>query len=795
MRNVKFEILKLVSDRSFCVILMLLILINAGFVFQRATQPYMGYTKIDKKTVYDSLYHLDDEQKLQSLETQYEDLKMFEVIWSLNNSEVALSQDFFDGYPDEIKEKLPEYIERYNKGNYLRYTDSLFGERELIAAVLKEVREVMQYDAYLSEIDLSAKSMDGSSFFSDEDTFAYRNAAKTPEAFEHLKGVKLQPGLSEGITMATQSDITDILAVLFVLLSCLFLIIPEEENKMFALIQSTVGGRVKTVSAKILTMLLICILAVFFLYGTNGLLSNYLFGFGNLNRNIQSVDGFIGSPYNISVGEYLLFYIGTKVIALFMFSVIILFFCIKSKNAIVVYVATALLFVVSSAAFRLIAPQSAWSPLHFVNLITLLKVIPIFAGYTNLNIFGYPVNVISVWIPAGILCLSIFIWLCARSFGTDNKKQAGRRKWGRLQFGNPFRKAVFHSMSGNEWYKQLVVNKTVLLLLLFVAFQIYNYVGMEVLVTTDDLYYKRYMTKLSGPLTEEKSDWIEDEKQHLEDTAQAMNALVMQYANHEIDRQQYEAQAIYYQGVLVMQGAFESVYQRYQYIVQMQGEGQSLHFVYDRGINVLIGEDGATDMLTNALMLCLVVIACFSGWFVREKINRVHMLLKTTQNGSGKLFSVKYLSAVIYTLPIFLAAYCPNLIFALANYETTGFSAPAGSLPLLAGFGEQLSVWQALFLFYASHLLGAYVILSVTLAISVFSQKHIAAMLITSVFVLLPIVLSIIGWDLFAGFIPFSLLTANSILSGSPLPDVILSVLLIAGTTFSAYKRYTHIPM
>src|SRR5690606_715002 len=160
---------------------------------------------------------------------------------------------------EELEERykhldISEWIDKYNSGNYLTFTDSIWKERNLIEQALREMQAVTGYDAYLRQIEENATLMSTISIFAKPGTFAYRNIQQTPDDFAHLKGNELQFDVSKGVTMATQFMATDVIAVLMIFVVIVLLITREKEQRCLGLIKTTYKGRGPLVASKLLAV-------------------------------------------------------------------------------------------------------------------------------------------------------------------------------------------------------------------------------------------------------------------------------------------------------------------------------------------------------------------------------------------------------------------------------------------------------------------------------------------------------------------------------------------------------------
>ena len=158
----------------------------------------------------------------------------------------------------ESEEKCPLYRQQYM-------------EEELFKKLSREWIQTEKYDEYLEEIKERSAKMSGS-IFSDEGTFAWRNAKVTPAAYEKLKGTKLSFDLSDGVVKATKADFTDLCMTILLMAAVYFLILDEKKNKLYPLLRSASRGRAEVIGAKLGVMAGITGFLALLLYGSNYLL-------------------------------------------------------------------------------------------------------------------------------------------------------------------------------------------------------------------------------------------------------------------------------------------------------------------------------------------------------------------------------------------------------------------------------------------------------------------------------------------------------------------------------------------
>lgn len=193
------------------------------------------------------------------------------------------------------------------------YTGNLILEKELFAELTKNLQQTQNYDLYLEEIEQKAEQMT-SVIFSDDRSYAYRSAQKTPAVFKKLKGIHMTTDVSEGVILATRSEFTDFCMFLIIIAAVYFLIFEERKFKLYALLKSTYRGRKSVIRAKIFSGAGIVLFCVLVFYGGNYLIGCCKYGFGDPARPVQSVTILYESPFSLSVLEYLVLYLVLKFI-------------------------------------------------------------------------------------------------------------------------------------------------------------------------------------------------------------------------------------------------------------------------------------------------------------------------------------------------------------------------------------------------------------------------------------------------------------------------------------------------
>lgn len=204
---------------------------------------------------------------------------------------------------------------------------------------------------------------------------------------------------------------TDLLALIFIFFIISTLLIYEKEHQLFFLLKSTKEGRTGLIRAKTSVILFTTILTTILFWGSNIFINYLKYGSIPLSVSIQSITSFTTSTLAISSGQYLLIFFLSKICIYSLLAMIFLFITLISKRTIEIYILTILLLGLALTFYLAIPASSNFSLLKHINIIPYLLVNPIYQNYLNLNILGYPINIINIFWFITIILLLLFIFL------------------------------------------------------------------------------------------------------------------------------------------------------------------------------------------------------------------------------------------------------------------------------------------------------------------------------------------------------------------------------------------------
>ncbi len=736
------EFIKVFCKKSMLLLGLGLLLLNGVLQYiNEGNAVYQGryYSAEAYKHIYGDVDKTTKEEALGRLQEQCRKLQYFYSLSLRQENEMAVQAGQTEAEDNGID--TSQWIEEYNKGDYLVYTDSLWKELNLYSDIITEVENCINYPEYLMSIQDTALKLQEVSIFSDPAAFSYKNIIKTAKDFTHLQNRELDPGPSYGIKMFGEFLGTDLLAVLFILIIVISLITREKEQAQFILLRSTYKGRGRLIITKLLTAYMGCILIVALFYGMNYMIALTTYGFGDMNRAIQSVVGYMGSNLSITVNQYLMYFLLSKVLVYILIASIIFFMAVYIRDTIQLYVVIIVIAAISGVLYGIIPYSSNLSFFKYINLFAFLQTWQIFGKYININIFNLPVNYLPLCglfvIVSAILfsSLSVYSYCCQYSIWTRGKSLIRDRfRQLLLQKVCHFRYTV--SLFLHECYKILIAGKVLLLLIIFFAMVFITYKPItENFKDIDGAYYKLYMLRLEGSINEEKLNFIKTEDKRFDDLLEEYHSKLAQGGNN------YYLIADY-QELLAPRNAFEEVKAHAEYLKGLKN-GQ---FLYDTGYKLLTGDENAGNQdILLGLVAMVMLVACLTYVYSIEYQSGVSVLMKTSYKGRGRTFALKLTISAFVTTLVYAGTYLPVFYNVFHAYGIRCIHAPAKSMEHLSVIPEFITIQGYLTMVSVMRYIGLLLAILAIFYISAKLKSFISALLACTGIFVLPLLLALIG--------------------------------------------------
>lgn len=546
-------------------------------------------------------------------------------------------------------------------------------------------------------------------------------------------------------------------ALLFLLILVPGLLLDEKQSGAFPVIHTTKRGYLQLILSK-LTVLLIAVVTTVVTFSAASLVIYGIKceGFSTLSNYVQVFSAYNYCPFIIKVGEYLAASLLMKVLALFAVGVVILLLSWLIQNHAMTYLASVVLLGGNFAAY-MAEYANMNHPLRLLNLFSVLDVNQCFTQYHAVDLFGHCVPYLTatlvVW--GGLLTLAVatlVILFCRVSRG--GRRQRKKKISFRIKIPQIAAPCMVRTSFGFEAHKLLVAGKYFILIALVLLMKFYY---VESFVTyqpsvSDDIY-REYMFLLEGEWTQEKSEYISDERAAINEILLAEESMEAKYEAGEIAQFDYTDYRKDLYDAKVRDGIFARVESQEAHILALKECGMDAHFVYATGWNAMYEQ--SFEFFLYGLLLVLAV-QIFSVEF-----HGMQPIMRATKKGRGHILVTKFLLAI--TLAAGMGA-----LFAFVDYRkmmelytyTAGHS-PAQSLPMLAELPLSLSLREFFFLYEGVKIVAFILLAVITVSMSILIRKSVHAMATTMLLTIVPFVLRYFGFG-FAKYLDFTCLLSGS---------------------------------
>ncbi|HKM33859.1 MAG TPA: hypothetical protein VJY54_03850 [Lachnospiraceae bacterium] len=549
-----------------------------------------------------------------------------------------------------------------------------YSVNRLLSDVMIEVEANLLYSEYVKNVAESAEVMKKVSLFSEQDDYSNRNIIKTADAYKAIPKIVPRVDPVRGITMATTFIGTDLIAIGFLFFIVFSMITREKELGQLLVTRTTHYGRKQHGICKIGVCLFSTVLITGILWGINLLVAQILYGIGDLNRPIQSVYQFRTCTLAITVGQYLILFFIIKTISLFLITLLSFGAASICRTAIKLYI---LLFGIMGIEVFLYytIPQNSYLCLgKYINFIAFLNSNTILTEYLNLNVAGYPIWYLPVYISVAVLgSIILGIW-GIRAYSRQSAippTASGKPKLTGLFTGKS------NSLFLQECYKVFLGGRTFWILATYVLFQLVTYKPTrEYFEDNDAVIYKQYMLQLEGMYTEEKQEMLDAKEQYFKKVDEEIRTQLCNHPeNSDVLGMKYSEEKKEYT-------AFLDVLRHADYI-----KGNGGGFVYDTGYRILTNDEiaGGKNKLL-AIMANLLLILCITYVYSIEYQTGMNVLLRSSAKGRGLLNRRKVLLGSLIIFIIYMATYVPFFYSILTVYGTRGIDMPVCSMEHMSGW-------------------------------------------------------------------------------------------------------------
>ena len=756
MRIINAELRKVLTRQFF---LILLVAIVANFLLFRKDlhNEYIIYNQQAFVSAQNDVLQLDETERLDHLLERKEMLRVCQE-WEIYDSLVQ------SGYADSrlIDEEMRQYQEVYESGTYLKYTESLLSELYLINDLLNAVREAAMYQETLDDAIQEAVTKTTVSIFAKPGTFSYRSQLATIDRLERLKHISPTYDVSAGILNFQDSAVTDLIALLMILLLCTQMVVTEQNNGMLPILRTTRYGRSHLILSKVITTFVLALVVSVTLWGANLAYCSEIFGLGDLSRPIQSLSGYNVCVLEMSVGQYLVFFLFLKWVLYSLIGLACLLMGSVLRNAMLTWLTVGGSLGIEYILAKNISPISAWNILKYVNAGNLIFEIDWLAEYRNLNFFGFPVDVFTASYMQIVLFLLTVIATLFWVFCSKRVQAVPVLKLHIQWPGFLPRPGKSTSLINHENWKLLIECGVLVVLVLFLFLNV-----QEPRIQSnsiEELYYKSYMQTLAGPLTPEKEAYLESESLRFQNLRSQIVQIQKDYADGLISEDALSALITPLNRALEAEEVFvEKILPQRDRLLELQAVGKDGWFVHEKGYYYLLGLE-EHEKTGSAALVVAACILCFSNFYPLEVTSGMIPILNVYQNGRRKTASVKICLCMLYTLLLFLIAQIPDYWYVSRNFGFSELSAPLCSVDAFTNWWDVVPIWGGIALFEGSRLMTCLALSLMILFLSMVVRNQVITLSISGGVILMPILLHMLDITLLDGISFYQPLTGTDLL-------------------------------
>lgn len=539
-------------------------------------------------------------------------------------------------------------------------TSDVYTEHKLFSNILERVEPVARYDTILTDIDENAQTLLLTGRY-EPDTFGYRNILKSQEQYRECSDVHPEVLYSGAVELLPGGRITDLILLLFCLLVGLELIGAEKTNGTLQLIKPTFQGGYRLITAKVLAGLVLALAGTMILYSTNLVIGFLRCGMISMDAPIQSVFGFVRSPWRISIGMYVLGFFCMKFLWAASVMAIVYLACSLGKSVLE-----------CCAYFLILCAPSLLFPKSVLSILSIGDTVGLFSEYRNLNLFGWPVSSFFVSILVMLLvsvagfALTVVIHKHVSPINADRRS----RNTGSLN-------RVSANLISHEARKLFLMNGAVWVLAGLMGVQIVTYLNFNAYISPQERLYMAYSEKLEGKADPEKDAFIEEEAARFADLNVQMEEYTYALSNGEVQQEAFEAMSSRIARQLESEAIFLRAKDQYD---RMKAQGYD--YVCQTGYERLLGPEGQEDALILSIQLMIALILGLASIHAGETETNMVFLLNSAP-GHQRSRRAKGILATVYAVTAAVITFAPHITAIAKNYGLSGLFACGHSVPLL----------------------------------------------------------------------------------------------------------------
>lgn len=740
--QIAYEFRKITGIKYIRVIFVVLLLLNGVFCLYHVSEANSGKLPVSmiKNVFYE--YTLSPD----SIEKEYISL----LEWESEQNDIWIEQ-MRQGNYDYEPEKLTN-----------QYAPEGFTDTQVLSEVFDRIDYIEEYQSNIQNVmdHAYANLSEFDALGIQENSYIVNYQRKVIECYENAKNhVKIGLEYTRGWDDYFSYDVVNIFIFFMVITVATAAFTEEKTSGFLQLLRCSKNGRTQTAIAKISVVLILTFIIVFSFIIESWILILFTVGYSNPINAIQSFDMFLYCPYIITVGAYFWISFAVKMMTFFMIVSILLLVSVFAYHYVTTF--SVGLCLLGAGIVINVINISADNPLHIFNFLDAAAGTPLFERYRAYNIFDKTVGSVEFTaIMFIILTMAMLLFTILKyNFGSNgvNIKILDRVyskvrdffcKFSLLYRRNT-KQAYSLSLFVAEFYKTLISSPMWMIVVLLLATKCCINVNLyHPNESYSDRIYKEYMTILSGEMTDEKRQYLMEERNRIDTVLAKKDDMQLLYAKDEIPFDEYRSYLSEYNYAYSRNECFLIVENHAAYIDNLEKEEKQAWFLYDTGWKRLFSAD--TDW-TLYFVLVLLFTSVFSKEFHgRSSSGNFAQIMRVTKNGRNKSLIHKYLSSCAICIVVSAVWYMVDVLSVYHSYEMPLLTAPIQSIEVMSAFMLNMTIGQFIVVFFAVKILADVIFTLLLCSLSALLRKPIPVILISAITAFLPALLSWFGLKAFS---------------------------------------------
>ena len=702
------ELKKLLHNAAFCLFGALLLAAGAFYPFVRALAPDAnGVALMDRQAVLAAYADVSPQQAAADIEDRLDALEVYGQLQLLRQTALPVLQE-------TARQALAERgftekaLAQLDPADLLRFSDSAARERVLLQAAQAQVQAVLQYPAYLQQIEQRADAL-GQTIFARAGNFDAAAARRTAQQYRPLSGLQVPLAAPYGVEVALGDVWSDLLLVLFAFLLAMAIFAQDRPSMASPVVRAARAGLARAFAAKTAVAAVLLALVWAWFLAVQLLCGGLVLGLGDLDRCVQSLPAFYRAPYALSVRALLACAPVCRLLAAWVILLVFSAFC-ASFSGPLACAACAAAAALCAGARALLPESSALRLLKYCTPAAWLRPELLFGDYLLFSFgplsFSYA-ELFGTLVPVSLAGLAVLGRLGCGSL--EFHRPAPRKAVGRRRMRRP-------SLFAFEVRKLLRSQNIAAALLFLLAAQLFACSMFSTAASEEEVRYEARLTALQGPYTEEKY------RQVAEELAQ------LQQLEAELAQNPQGAESFALQLRLQEKPALQRLAALGETLRTRAQSGRPAYYVPAAGYIRALGFEQVGPRYQPALFAVLLALA-LSGLFAVEHESGLFQLDKTLPRATSGLYWPKVGVCCAVTLALHLAVWLPEEIYLFSHYRFPYLCAPAADLPELAGAPQGMPLWGALLAVRCVRLCGSFCFAALLFALALHSRSRVSALL------------------------------------------------------------------